>query len=205
MADVTDPDSRQIGRIDYVFVKPLPDRCEIGADTGTFNAEPAPGPIAYPSDHTGVMLVVTCTPSESRSPTTFPPAPTTTPTAPPATSEEATEQAITTAFETLFGSAEPDVETRLGYLEDADRLRDTFLTIQQQAGDLAASTSVRVDSITQTSPTTADVVFSVLVGDSVALDHIAGGALLVGDRWLVSAATFCTLATRLAPDAPGCA
>jgi hypothetical protein len=112
--------------------------------------------------------------------------------------------AIASAFQTLFGSVEPDVDKRLAYLEDADRLRDTFLAIQEQAGDLAASTSVRIDGIAQTSPTTADVTFSILVGDSVALDHIQGDAVNTDGRWLVSAATFCALATTLAPDAPGC-
>jgi hypothetical protein len=145
-----------------------------------------------------------CTPSDGRSATTFPPAPTTTVGTRPEPSDDETEQAITTAFETLFDGAEHDVEKRLGYLQDADRLRATFITVQQQAGDLAASTSARVDSISQTSPTTADVVFSVLVGDSVALDHIQGDAVRTDDQWLVSAATFCTLATTLAPDVAGC-
>jgi endonuclease/exonuclease/phosphatase family metal-dependent hydrolase len=203
LADMTNPDSRQTERIDYVFAQ-LPDRCEIGGDTGSFNADPSPGAIAYPSDHTGVVMDLTCPPSESRSPTTFPPAPTTTLGSLPAPPDDETEQAITTAFETLFDGGEPDIEKRLGYLQDADRLRATLMTVQQQAGDLAASTSARVDSIAQTSATTADVVFSVLVGDSVALDHIQGDAVRTDDQWLVSAATFCTLATTVAPDVAGC-
>jgi len=44
----------------------------------------------------------------------------------------------------------------------------------------------------------------VLVGDSVALDHIQGDAVRSDDQWLVSAATFCTLAKTLAPDVAGC-
>jgi hypothetical protein len=45
---------------------------------------------------------------------------------------------------------------------------------------------VRVDSIAQTAATTTEVVFSVLVGDSVALDHIQGDAVRTDDQWLVS-------------------
>jgi hypothetical protein len=204
MSDLTNPESLQDVRIDYVFVAAPPARCVIGGASGPFNAEPALGPIAYPSDHTAVIAALACTEPVSRMPTTFPPPPPTTPATAPVPSDAQTAQAITTAFETLFGAAEPDVEARLSYLEDAERLRDTFLTIQEQAGDLAATTTVRVDSIAQRSPTTADVVFSVLVGGNVALDHIQGGAVNTDGRWLVSAATFCTLATTLAPDASGC-
>ncbi|HZB40330.1 MAG TPA: endonuclease/exonuclease/phosphatase family protein [Ilumatobacter sp.] len=74
MTDLTDPASRQDARIDYVFIAPLPPRCAIGGATGPFNAEPAQGPIAYPSDHTAVMSTLTCSPSEGHSATTFPPA-----------------------------------------------------------------------------------------------------------------------------------
>ena len=58
MADMTDPGSRQTGRIDYIFVGA--DRCQIGDATGPFNAEPAQGAIAYPSDHTGIMTELVC-------------------------------------------------------------------------------------------------------------------------------------------------
>jgi endonuclease/exonuclease/phosphatase family metal-dependent hydrolase len=68
MTDLSNPDSKQDVRIDYLFVAPLRERCEIGEGTGPFNAEPAPGAIAYPSDHTGVILDVTCAPGDSAAP-----------------------------------------------------------------------------------------------------------------------------------------
>lgn len=68
MTDLSNPDSKQDVRIDYLFVAPLPQRCQIGADTGPFNVEPAQGPIAYPSDHTGVILDVACAPGDGAAP-----------------------------------------------------------------------------------------------------------------------------------------
>ena len=203
MVDLTDPASRQRQRIDYLFVDGRADRCEIGNATGPFNPGAERGPIAYPSDHTAVLLELKCTTTRGAAITGFPTA-TTTPPNESTHGDDETVAAVVTAFETLFDGAESDIERRLAHLQDRDRLRETFLTQLDAAGELGALTSARVESVSVTSNTTADVVFSILLDDSVVFDRLIGTAVRENETWLVSASTFCQLvvASVLAPT--GC-
>jgi endonuclease/exonuclease/phosphatase family metal-dependent hydrolase len=202
MTDLTDPLSRQSARIDHLLVAPLPARCSLGEQSGPFHPEPLGGPIAYPSDHTAVALQLDCVARPAGAVVTFPT--TTTTAVDGVTTDEAVERAVTIAFEGLFDGSQADVSARLAFLERGDELREAFLALAARAGDLAASTTVRVSSVEQTSPTTAGVVFDVLVDGGVVFEGRVGSALRDGGRWLVAAETFCDLATTFAPDAPGC-
>ena len=64
----------------------------------------------------------------------------------------------------------------------------------------AALKTFRVDSISRTSSTTAEVVYSILLNDQVVFDGRIGEAVLTEGRWFVSKATFCDL-VALSPGA----
>jgi ABC-type transport system substrate-binding protein len=67
-------------------------------------------------------------------------------------------------------------------------------TIQAEASNpLAASATVKVNSVTLTSPTQATVSYSILVGGQPALPNQTGLAVLDNGTWKVSAASFCNL------------
>jgi len=70
LSDLTNRESRQSERIDYVLLR-APDDCQPvfdpdgdpdgdGVPTGVFAASPATGDLAFPSDHTAVALDVRC-------------------------------------------------------------------------------------------------------------------------------------------------
>ena len=58
--DMRDPASLQRSRIDYLLYSAPGRDCMVAGGTGLFNAEPAPGELAFPSDHTGVALALAC-------------------------------------------------------------------------------------------------------------------------------------------------
>lgn len=133
----------------------------------TVHPEPEPGQIAYPSDHTGVLLELDCERPHGVSPTGFP---TTTSTVAPGPAKSAVDNStladVIDAFETALDGSDPDIDHRLASLEDADRRHDAFIILLERADPVAASTSVRVESVTPTA-TTAQVVFDVLLDDAV--------------------------------------
>ena len=47
-----------------------------------------------------------------------------------------------------------------------------------------------------------NVTYSILVSDAVALDHLPGSAVRVGDRWLVSRKSYCEVASLGATSVP---
>ena len=47
-----------------------------------------------------------------------------------------------------------------------------------------------------------DVVYSILLGDAVALDHLPGGAVRSGSRWLVTRRAYCAVAALGATSVP---
>src|SRR5690606_4054126 len=59
MTDLLDPASIQTERIDFLFLGGERD-CEVDDPTGLFNAGPAEGDLAFPSDHTGVQATLRC-------------------------------------------------------------------------------------------------------------------------------------------------
>jgi hypothetical protein len=207
MEDLTDPASLQTERIDYIWFRTDRD-CRVVDPTGLFNGEPAedgPAGLAFPSDHTGVQATLSCATSpsqvEAAAGADLPPAPTTT-TEPGAGVDAAAEEAITTAYESLFGGEVTDVEVKLAYLEDADLLRETFLESYEEQREIAPRIRVRIDSIEPVAPDRAAVTYSLLLDGDVVLDHLPGEAVRSGDRWLVTRRTYCDVATQGQPEIP---
>ncbi len=212
--DLRDPSSRQRERIDYVFLLSAR-RCRAVAPTGTFHPSPAPraGPagLLFPSDHTAVQATLRCRTTSAdraavrRAAERREVARPSTPSTPPPTVTADAEQAIRRAFAAVFDGDAGPAEARLASLEDATALRDLFLERMTGQAALASRVRVRVDEVRPDGPDRAEVTFSLLLDGAPALDHVAGGAVRSGGRWLVSRAAFCAVALvgRSAP-APAC-
>lgn len=206
LRDLTDPRSRQQERIDYLWLRTGRD-CRVGRPTGLFNPEPAAAPagsVVFPSDHTGVQATISCATTTAqrraaRSATTRPVATSTTAagTVPPEAAA-----AITRAFETLFGGDVTDLEAKLASLEDGERLRPFFVERYRAVADIAARIRVRIDAIRLEGPDRASVTYTLLLDGSPVLDHVPGGAVRVGGRWLVSRRTYCDVSTQGATEIP---
>lgn len=198
MTDLEDPASRQSERIDYLFVLDERD-CEPVPPTGLFNAEPAEGALAFPSDHTGVQATLACPTTAEQveaaaTATVASTAPTTT--APPTTVDDTTEAAITEAFRNLFDGTVTDVEVKLSSLERADELRPYFLESYEATRDVASGIRVRIDAIDAVDATHADVTYTLLLDGAAVLDHLPGAAVNIDGRWLVSLRTYCDVSTQ---------
>src|SRR4029078_8456228 len=89
----------------------------------------------------------------------------------------------------------PDPDAQLSHLEDGAALRDSFIARRAQVGDLANKTSLRISSFDGATPDTVDVTFSILINGVVVLDALPGQARLVDGAWLVTARTYCQVAT----------
>lgn len=215
LTDLRDPSSRQSERIDYLFFRSERE-CRVVPPTGLFNAEPAtgdPAGLAYPSDHTAVELTLECETSDADRTRpapdgTLPVPPFLTPVTPPEPGgetvqvDEATEAAISTAFETLFNGDVTDLEEKLSYLEDAELLREAFVARFEAVQDIAPLIRVRLDAIGPVEGDRAPVTYSLLLEEAVVLDHLPGEAVLVDGRWLVSRRTYCDVATQGEPEIP---
>ena len=203
LVDMADPASLQRSRIDYLMYSAAGRDCAVSDGTGLFSAEPAAGELAFPSDHTGVALTLVCEAAEvdaAAAGVALPDEP-----EPPAGPEgqpvdSAAAEAITAAFETYFDGSIIDVEVRIDQIEDFDGMREAARQTFESAGDAGAAARGRVDSISRTSSTTAQVVYSILLNDQVIFDGRIGAAVLAEGRWLVSKATFCDL-VALSPAA----
>ncbi len=214
--DLTDPDSTQEHRIDYIWLVPPSscdpdfDRTEGGLSTGLFNAEPEPdGPsgLAFPSDHTGVALVLACQPIEGApevTATTGDIATTTTTEAPTGSEDPAAVAEITAAYEAFFDGTNLDLEAKLALLEAGDVLAEAFFAAQEANAEIAVRTTARVDQVTLTSATTADVTYTILLDELPTLPDLAGAAVLVDGRWLLTADTYCDVAELGGERPAGC-
>jgi hypothetical protein len=207
MTDLTDPTSKQIERLDYVWVGRSRD-CDVVAPTGLFNARPAqngPSGLAFPSDHTGVIAVLVCatTPAEqsAAASATMPTVPSTT-TVAAVHGDAATTAAITNAFKTLFDGSVTGAERKLSAVEDADKLRPFFLQTYEAQKAIASRIKLRIDRINVTDATHADVEYSLLLDGAAVLDHLPGGAVKVGDTWFVTRKTYCDVSTQGATTIP---
>ena len=204
LADMADPSSRQSSRIDYLLHSTAGRACSLGEGTGLFNAEPAAGELAYPSDHTAVALTLVCDAAEAEGVGTaaaaLPEAPDEPAPADVQPVDEFTAEAITAAFETHLDGSITDSEVRIDQVEDFEGMRDAARQMFEEVGELGAAVRARVDAISRTSATTARVVYSILLNDQVIFDGREGGAVLIDGRWFVSKATFCDLAA-LSPTA----
>ncbi len=204
LEDLTDPQSLQTERIDYLFV--FDQRACTPVDpTGLFNAEPAEGDLAFPSDHTGVEATLACPTTDAQLeaassatvPTTAPPT-----TVAGTTVDADTEAAITQAFTNVFDGSVSDPEVKLASLERGDELRDSFLESYEATLDIASRIHLRIDSITGVDATTADVTYTLLLDGAAVLDHLPGQAVNVDGEWLVSLRTYCDVSTQGADEIP---
>jgi hypothetical protein len=109
-----------------------------------------------------------------------------TPTPSTSPSVSATE-AIKANWEKFFAGATPAAQ-KIPLLENGQQFSQT---IQAQAqSPLAKSTAAKVSSVKVTSPTTAAVKYSILLGTQVALADQSGQAVLQNGVWKVSAQSF---------------
>ncbi len=205
LVDLQDPTSRQAERIDYLFVGASRE-CTAAAGTGLFNAEPASGSLAHPSDHTGVVAVLSCTTDDGhRSAATTATRPTTPPTSvapgggPP---DDETAAAITEAFNTLFAGTVSDPEVKITALEDAELLRESFFEMYERTKEIASRIVIRIDAITMVDADHANVTYTLLLDGAAVLDHLPGAAVRVDGRWLVARRTYCDVATQGATEIP---
>jgi len=83
---------------------------------------------------------------------------------------------------------------------------DAFLSIirAQQGLPLAQGSSATVSSVTITSPSTASVVYTILLNDKPALKNVSAHAVLDAGSWKVSSASFCRLLTLEGVKTPLC-
>jgi hypothetical protein len=113
---------------------------------------------------------------------------TTSPSPTPSTSMSASPTAtITSAWQTFFSGTTP-AASKITLLQNGQQFATV---IQAQAGSpLAKATQAKVTAVTVTSPTTADVTYSIVQGGQVALPNQQGQAVLVSGVWKVSAPSF---------------
>ncbi|HEY3034513.1 MAG TPA: hypothetical protein VGJ54_07625 [Streptosporangiaceae bacterium] len=141
----------------------------------------------------------------SSQPSASPTSPSSTPTASATpTSASAGNQAtaeIERTFVRFFSGATP-AATKVGLVQNGQRFA---AVIQAQAPtELAKSTTATVGKVAVTSPTTATVTYTILLGGKPALENQAGQAVLVSGGWKVAASTFCQLLTLEGQKVPGC-
>jgi len=126
-------------------------------------------------------LVVAACGSKSNAATT--PSPTASPTA---TGGSATA-AITSDWQKFFAGTTP-AGTKVTLLQNGQQFA---AVIQAQASSpIAKATQAKVTAVKMTSPTTADVTYSIVQGGQVALPDQKGQAVLQGGVWKVSAPSF---------------
>jgi endonuclease/exonuclease/phosphatase family metal-dependent hydrolase len=199
LTDLTNPAARQQERIDYVLLHTRRD-CDVVKPTGLFAAAPESPPLdglVFASDHTGVTATIRCdTTTADLDAAKKVAGSSSTTTTRAAEVDAATAAAITTAYETVFNGG-GEIETRLGALQDSEQLRDAFIARFEDPAVKAVvdGIRVRIDSLTRVDDTHVDVVYSILLDQAAVLDHVPGAAVREGDRWLVSKAAFCQVAT----------
>ena len=202
LRDLTDASSRQQERIDYLFVGGRRS-CAVRRPTGLFHPAaadpPGAGGIAFPSDHTGVQATLSCTTTEdqraSATSATVARRTTTTVGADGAV-DPATLVGITEAFHLLFDGDVTDVDAKLAALEDGELLREYFVASYEAQRAIASRVRVRIDAARLVDPRHAAVTYSLLLDGRPVLDHLEGGAVRTGRRWLVTRRTYCDVSTQ---------
>jgi hypothetical protein len=128
----------------------------------------------------------------------------TTTTAPPL-DEAAAKEEITKMYQTFFNGNESDKETKAAQLAEADKLKALFDENFTKNAAVAAMTTVTVEEITiNPDNKTADVVFTLNVGGTPALEHFGGSAVLQDGKWKMTTAGFCDITYIGATPPPEC-
>jgi hypothetical protein len=102
------------------------------------------------------------------------------------------EEADIAANWTKFFDGSLPVTDKAALLEDGDQYTEELET--QAASPLAQAATAAVSAVTITSPTTAQVTYSLLLSGQMALPDQKGQAVKQGEVWKVSAETFLALA-----------
>lgn len=118
---------------------------------------------------------------------------------PAAEGDGAAEEAVETAYLTVFDSEVP-FDEKLPYLEDAEQLRSTFESFADTAegfgGISLEPTSVVIDGAE------AEVTYDVLFGGSAAYSDMSGDAVLRDGVWMVTRARFCAFMSSARVSCP---
>jgi endonuclease/exonuclease/phosphatase family metal-dependent hydrolase len=201
LSDLTNPNSHQAERIDYIFLA-TKRTCSVNRSSGLFAAAPESPPLdglVFAADHTGVQAKISCvtTAADLAAARSVSKASTTTTTKKAAVVGAATAASVAKAFETVFNGGGGDIESRLKSLQDADQLRESFVARYEDPAvkSIADGVRVRMDSIEGVDPARVDVTYSILLNGAVVLDHLPGAAVHEGGRWLVTRRTYCQVAT----------
>jgi hypothetical protein len=112
------------------------------------------------------------------------------------------EANIRSVFERFFDGNDTNYDGKLTLLSDPESIRTFFLTKSNDPSvqSLAGTTTGRVEKVTFTSDTTAEVDFNLLQGGQpVTEGTFLGRAALVGDEWRVTNDTFCNMMALLDP------
>jgi hypothetical protein len=207
--DLNDPESGQSERIDYVFVGGSR-ACDAVSPTGLFNGEPADRGhpargFVFPADHTAVEATLECETTDAQrtaAVTATVTSDATTTTSAPDEIDPETIEAITEAFNTLFGGGVADVDEKLAALEDGETLRAFFLETYEAVRELADQIVVRIDEARLVDATHADVTYTLLLDGTAVLDHLPGAAVQIDGRWLVTRRTFCDVSLQGQTEIP---
>ena len=142
-----------------------------------------------------IVLIAACGGSSETSSTTTTAAPTTT--APPTTSGATPssssvaltgEEAVIAGNFTKFFDGSLPVADKVGLLENGQQYTEELET--QAASPMGQAASVAVSAVKITSPSTADVAYTILLAGTPALPNQTGQAVLQDNVWKVSAQTF---------------
>jgi len=199
LTDMKDAASKQNERIDYVFLTGRRS-CSAAPPTGIFFAAGGPAAadgLVFPADHSGVEATLRCrtTKADRRSTADAAAHVATTTTIPSHPVPKSVADSVAASFNTLFGGTQPDPEQRLLVLERGGEFHDSFIARMRAVGAVANQTSVRFDVIDADGPNAVNVEFTILLNGSPVLDALPGRAVKRGGRWLVTARTYCQIAT----------
>jgi hypothetical protein len=115
-----------------------------------------------------------------------------TPTPSPSASTMSAAQQVKADWLKFFAGTTP-AATKISLLQNGQQFAKTIAA--QASSAIAQSTQAQVSAVTITSPTTARVSYSILLGGQPALSGQTGQAVLVGGIWKVGAPSFQALLT----------
>jgi hypothetical protein len=112
---------------------------------------------------------------------------------------KAATKAIKKVYPEFFSAKVPKAKT---LLEDGSTLSAAFVAAKKLAGTTVET--VKVDNVSITGPTTANVTFDLLGNGKPLLKGSDGMAVEVNGKWLVAKQTFCTLVLLGGTKVKGC-
>jgi len=110
-------------------------------------------------------------------------------------------QQITQAWRAFFAGT-TSASNKIALLQDGSAF--TAIINGQASSTLAKGASATVSKVTLTSPSTAKVTYTVLLGGQPALRDQVGAAVRQDGKWKVGAASFCALLSLEQVSTPAC-